>query len=411
MRSKKRFFANCIMAIACGFLCCGAVSHAEDDVDIDELRERISERENELGDMQSEKNELVAGRTNIRQVINGLQSSKQEMSEYVTALDEQVMVIQGKIDDLNLQIEQKEAEIEETMAELMESERIQQEQYDAMKLRIRFMYEQGDAMYAELLFSASSFSDMLNKAEYIQSLSDYDRRKLDEYTLIVQEVQLTKELLESEEEILEETRQTAEAEQEDLNTLIAEKEAQIAEFQAQISDQEQIAAAYDAEIAEQNRLIAEIEAQIAEDKETLANAERPQYNGGAFVFPAPSYTRVSSEFGYRIHPIFHTRKLHSGIDLAAPGGSPILAAADGKVVAASYSSSMGNYVMIDHGGGLITIYMHASALYVSKGQNVSAGDKIAAVGSTGNSTGNHLHFTVRLNGEYQDPRGYLTFPR
>jgi len=399
------------MAIACGFLCCGAVSHAEDDVDIDELRERISERENELGDMQSEKNELVAGRTNIRQVINGLQSSKQEMSEYVTALDEQVMVIQGKIDDLNLQIEQKEAEIEETMAELMESERIQQEQYDAMKLRIRFMYEQGDAMYAELLFSASSFSDMLNKAEYIQSLSDYDRRKLDEYTLIVQEVQLTKELLESEEEILEETRQTAEAEQEDLNTLIAEKEAQIAEFQAQISDQEQIAAAYDAEIAEQNRLIAEIEAQIAEDKETLANAERPQYNGGAFVFPAPSYTRVSSEFGYRIHPIFHTRKLHSGIDLAAPGGSPILAAADGKVVAASYSSSMGNYVMIDHGGGLITIYMHASALYVSKGQNVSAGDKIAAVGSTGNSTGNHLHFTVRLNGEYQDPRGYLTFPR
>ncbi len=392
------------------FLCCSTVSHADNDVDIDELKERISERENELGDMQSEKNELLAGRTNIRQVINGLESSKQEMAEYVTALDEQVVLIQGKIDDLNLQITAKEAEIEETYAELLESERVQQEQYDAMKLRIRFMYEQGDALYAELLFSATSFSDMLNKAEYIQSLSDYDRRKLDEYTLIVQEVQLTKELLESEEEILEETRQAAEAEQEDLNTLIAEKEAQIAEFQAQIADQEEIAAAYDAEIAEQNRLIAEIEAQIAEDKETLEAAQRVQYNGGAFVFPAPQYKRVSSEFGYRIHPIFHTNRLHNGIDLAAPGGSPILAAADGKVVAAAYSSSMGNYVMIDHGGGLITIYMHASALYVSKGQMVSAGDKIAAVGSTGNSTGNHLHFTVRLNGEYQNPRDYLVFP-
>lgn len=410
MRIRKRLHGVYLLAVFMVFLCCTTVSHADNDVDIDELRERISEREDELGDMQSEKNELMAGRTNIRQVINGLESSKQEMSEYVTALDEQVGLIQAKIDDLNVQITAKEAEIEETYAELLESERIQQEQYDAMKLRIRFMYEQGDALYAELLFSASSFSDMLNKAEYIQSLSDYDRRKLDEYTLIVQEVQLTKELLESEEEVLEETRQAAEAEQEDLNTLIAEKEAQIAEFQAQIADQEEIAAAYDAEIAEQNRLIAEIEAQIAEDKEALEAAQRPQYNGGAFVFPAPQYKRVSSEFGYRIHPIFHTNRLHNGIDLAAPGGSPILAAADGKVVAAAYSSSMGNYVMIDHGGGLITIYMHASALYVSKGQMVSAGDKIAAVGSTGNSTGNHLHFTVRLNGEYQNPRNYLVFP-
>lgn len=94
--------------------------------------------------------------------------------------------------------------------------------------------------------------------------------------------------------------------------------------------------------------------------------------------------------------------------MAAPGGSPILAAYDGKVVAATYSTTMGNYIMIDHGDSLYTIYMHASALYVSNGQEVKRGDKIAAVGSTGRSTGNHLHFSVRLNGEYQSPWNYIS---
>ncbi|OQA22580.1 MAG: Murein DD-endopeptidase MepM [Firmicutes bacterium ADurb.Bin354] len=108
-----------------------------------------------------------------------------------------------------------------------------------------------------------------------------------------------------------------------------------------------------------------------------------------------------------MHPTLKVQKFHNGVDLAAPGGSPILAAYDGKVVAAAYSSSMGNYIMIDHGDGLYTIYMHASALYVSKGQTVSKAQKIAAVGSTGRSTGNHLHFGVRLNGNYVDPMGYL----
>ena len=108
-----------------------------------------------------------------------------------------------------------------------------------------------------------------------------------------------------------------------------------------------------------------------------------------------------------MHPTLKVEKFHNGLDMAAPGGSPILAAYNGKVVAADYSSSMGNYIMIDHGGGLYTIYMHASALYVSKGKEVSKGEKIAAVGSTGRSTGNHLHFGVRLNGQYVNPRNYL----
>ena len=122
-----------------------------------------------------------------------------------------------------------------------------------------------------------------------------------------------------------------------------------------------------------------------------------------------SYKYVSSKFGYRIHPVYGTQKFHSGVDLAAPAGTAIYAAASGVVAGAGYNSSMGNYVMINHGSGLYTVYMHASALYVSEGDVVSAGQTIAAVGSTGVSTGNHLHFSVRLNGNYVDPNDYIYF--
>ena len=139
----------------------------------------------------------------------------------------------------------------------------------------------------------------------------------------------------------------------------------------------------------------------------LAEANRRVYGGGQFVWPAPNYTRISDDYGMRMHPTLGVEKFHNGIDLAAPSGSPILAAYDGDVVGAGYSSTMGNYLMIDHGDGLLTIYMHASKLYVSTGAAVSKGQKIAAVGSTGRSTGPHLHFGVRLNGNYVSPWKYL----
>ena len=167
-------------------------------------------------------------------------------------------------------------------------------------------------------------------------------------------------------------------------------------------------AEYEAMIAAEQAEIAALEEALKADKDALAAATSVSYyTSGQFVWPAPSYTRISSEFGWRTHPIFGTQKFHSGLDMAAPGGSPILAACEGTVTAAGYSSSMGNYIYVDHGGGLSTVYMHASAIYVSKGDHVTAGQQIGAVGSTGWSTGNHLHFSVRLNGEYVNPWNYL----
>ncbi len=379
-----------------------------DDRTVGELQQSINDKESKINNLESQKAELAAGRSDIQKVVNNLRSQKNEMSAYVTQLDAEVTQLQESIDDLNSQCEAKELEIAEAEEELAEAEQVADEQYEAMKKRIQFMYERGDSFVIEMLISADSFGDMLNKAEYIEDLSAYDRKMLDEYRLVIKNVELSREVLEEEKEVLEETKLAAEAKQDDLNVLIDEKEQQITAFNSDIATNEAAIAEYDAEIAEQNSIIKALEAQVAAEKQAIEEANRKTYyTGGAFAWPAPSYTRISSEFGWRVHPTLGVNKFHNGLDMAAPGGSPILAACDGKVVAAGYSSSMGNYIMIDHGAGLITIYMHASALYVSKGTEVTKGQKIAAVGTTGRSTGNHLHFGVRLNGEYVSPWNYL----
>lgn len=380
---------------------------ADNDEYIDSLRQSINEKEGELDELENQKASLQNGRSNLQSIVNGLQSEKQEMANYVQALDLQVQSIQNNIDSLNELIAAKEAQIQETQEELEAAEQTATAQYEAMKERIRFMYEQGDSMYLEMLMGADSFADMLNKADYIEQLSAYDRRKLEEYLLVVEYTQLCKEELLSEQELLDEAKVAAEAEQDNLNALIDEKEVQITAYETDIATKEAAIREYDAEIAEQNEVIAALEAQVAAEKAALADATRIRYDGGVFKWPAPSYTRISSEYGWRMHPTLGVEKFHNGVDLAAPGGSPILAAYDGKVVASGYSPSMGNYIMIDHGDTLYTIYMHASALYVSTGDYVTRGQKIAAVGSTGRSTGNHLHFGVRLNGQYVNPMGYL----
>ena len=380
---------------------------ADNDEYIDSLRQSINEKEGELDELENHKASLQNGRSNLQSIVNGLQSEKQEMANYVQALDLQVQSIQNNIDSLNELIAAKEAEIQETQEELEAAEQTATAQYEAMKERIRFMYEQGDSMYLEMLMGADSFADMLNKADYIEQLSAYDRRKLEEYQLVVEYTQLCKEELLSEQELLDEAKVAAEEEQDNLNALIDEKEVQITAYETDIATKEAAIREYDAEIAEQNEIIAALEAQVAAEKAALADATRIRYDGGVFMWPAPSYTRISSPYGWRMHPTLGVEKFHNGVDMAAPGGSPILAAYDGKVVASGYSPSMGNYIMIDHGDTLYTIYMHASALYVSTGDYVTRGQKIAAVGSTGRSTGNHLHFGVRLNGQYVDPMGYL----
>jgi murein DD-endopeptidase MepM/ murein hydrolase activator NlpD len=367
------------------------------------LEDSIKEKEDAISQAKAEREELQKGLSDIKSMVAELEKSKSSLEAYVTQLDQNLMSVEAKIQELKDLIAEKEEEIETTKAELEEAEATEEQQYEEMKTRIKFMYEKGEQFYLDMLLGASSFGDMLNKAEYVEAISAYDRQKLEEYQLNRQLIEACKAELEEEEAVLEDARAATEQEQNNLETLISTKEQEITSYQSDINTQEESIKEYEAYIAEQDSTIKALEQALKE----LTTENSPSYDGGMFQWPAPSYTKISSDYGWRLHPIYNVEKFHNGVDMAAPAGSPILAAYDGVVAAAAYSSSMGNYIYINHGNGLVTIYMHASALYVSAGQTVSKGDKIAAVGTTGNSTGNHLHFGVRLNGSYVSPWNYL----
>lgn len=405
---KKRKPIICVLLCLGIALCIPSQSRA---LSLNEITsDSIKEKESQISNAQTEKQSLQANLSDVKKIKKELEAVKNNLSAYVTQLDGEMERIQENIASLETQIEEKTTQIVQTEAQLNEAIEIENAQYESMKKRIKFMYEKGDDYYLELLFSADSVPDMLNKADYIEQLSAYDRKMLDQYVATTKYVELCKQQLETDKEVLEEAKVDVEKEKEAVEELIGEKERQINSYAYDISNKEQAIKEYEADIAEQNQIIKDLEAAVAAERQAIYDAEHPKitYDGGVFAWPAPSYKRISDDYGERIHPILGTKQFHNGVDMAAPGGSPILAAYNGEVVAASYSSSMGNYIMIDHGNTLYTIYMHASALYVKKGDVVTRGQQIAAVGSTGRSTGNHLHFSVRLNGSYVSPWNYLS---
>ena len=401
--SAKRILITCILIC----VCVGNLGSIKARAEVTE--EGIKQKESQIESARQEREGMKSNLTDLQKVQAELKASKNDLNSYVKKLDESLTGIQQKINELETKITSKEQEIQKTQTELEKTQAEQQAQYEAMKARIKFMYERGDSLYLELLLESGSFAEMLNKAEYVEMLSEYDRNKLNEYINTAKMIELTKEELEQEKETLTDAKADVAVEQANMQTLINDKTAEIGDISANITDKQAAIDEYEASIREQNDTISALEKAVAEEKKQLeAQQKKAQtYDGGMFTWPCPSYTRISDDYGNRIHPILGIQQFHNGIDMAAPGGSPILAAYNGTVVAAAYSTTMGNYVMIDHGDGLYTVYMHASSLSVSTGQTVSKGDQIAAVGATGRATGNHLHFSVRLNGSYVNPWNYL----
>lgn len=373
------------------------IVHAQND------NERLSEIKNQIDATKKERDELKESMTNIKKVRDSLQQNKDDLDNYVEQLDNELDGIHNRIADLDTQITNKRAQIAETEEDLALAIGVQTRQYEAMKERIRFMYESGNTLTIDMLLQSGSFTDMLNKASYIKQLSEYDRMKLDEYIGVVQQVSLTKQALEEEKETLNEAISAQEAEQQNVQTLMTQKAAEIYGISQEIELQEQEIAAYQAMMQERDALLAKLEQEARQIEYRMA------YDGGIFVWPCPNYTYISSDFAPR------WGSFHKGVDMAAPAGVPILAAYNGVVAGCAndgnWNGGMGNYVRINHGSGLATIYMHASAVYVSKGQEVSAGDVIGAVGTTGWSTGNHLHFQVEQNGTAVTPWNYIRDPR
>ena len=367
-----------------------------------------------LKEAQKEKAALEKQLKAAKELINDLKDSKGDVEDKVQELNNELVDISSKITSLENQLADKSTEIADAEAELAQAEADKQKQYDDMKTRIRYMYENSQTTYLEQLLESNSVAEFLNTAEYIAEIQKYDRQKLDEYTENIEYITVAKEQLEQDYADLENMKANVESQKQSVAALMSQKETELAGITSNISDAQEDAKYFEAEIQAQNELIAEIKRIEAEKAAAAAKAaaegkevaDNP-YTGGAFTWPCPSSTRVTSDYGTRVSPTSGASSNHKGIDIGASAGAAIVAAANGTVKAANYSSAAGNYVMIDHGGGLYTVYMHCSSLAVSEGTAVSAGQTIAYVGSTGISTGNHLHFGVSLNGSYVSPWSYL----
>lgn len=388
-----------------------------------------------LSEAQKEKEDLEQELKEAQEMIDNLNSSKDDMEDAVEELDAKLQNISRQISELENQLKEKQESIDATEKELEIAEADRQKQYEDMKLRIQFMYENQSTSALEKLLSAGSIAEFLNNAEYIAEISQYDRNMLLKYEETVENIAKMEDTLKQEISELEAMKQKVEEEQKAVAALVQEKEAKIAETEGEIVDAQQLAEAYEAEIQAQNEIIAQIQAaeeerrrqeeeaqNAAQNNQTNSenetgnnsddnsendNGETEQPTTAAFTWPCPSSRRVTSDYGPRESPTAGASSNHKGIDIGAAYGADIVAAADGTVVFAGYSNSAGNYVTVNHGGGLYTVYMHCSSLVVSKGEKVSRGQVIAKVGSTGISTGNHLHFGVSLNGSYVNPWNYL----
>ena len=354
-----------------------------------------------LQEAQDEKAQLEKALKEAQGTIEDLKDSKGDIESKVTELNQQLIDISARITDLENQLTAKSEDIQETKDELAGAKEREAQQYADMKVRIQFMYENRQTSYLEALLSSRNISEFLNSADYIAQIQSYDRQKLTEYQDTVESIVNLEAQLEQEYTDLEALKSTVESNKATVAAMMRQKESELADISGDIEDAQSDADYYAAEIQAQEELIAAIKR--AEAEKAAAGVEEHPYTGGAFRWPCPSSTRVTSDYGTRVSPMSGASSNHKGIDIGASAGADIIAAADGTVTAASYSSAAGNYVMIDHGGGLYTVYMHASSLLVSPGQTVSAGDVIAKVGSTGISTGSHLHFGVSLKWKLRQP--------
>ena len=370
--------------------------------DIDSAKDKISSLEEE--------------KKKTEETIQELEARKADTESYVKELDGELARLDDELSALDSRIAGKEADIEVTKSQLEEAQKTEEEQYASMKLRIKYMYEKGDTSYLDLLLESGSMSEMLNRAEYIRKISSYDRKKLTEYGEIKEKIADDEEKLEAEHKELLALQEQTKAKQDSVEKLVGEKSRELQKYQNQIAANESQLASYQADIEAQENRIQEIEAELKRQEEEARRKAQEQgeeyktvsIGNISFIWPCPSSSRITSGFGGRSSPTEGASSNHKGIDIGASSGSDIVAAADGTVTISTYSYSAGNYIMINHGGGVSTVYMHCSKLLVSVGETVRKGQVIAKVGSTGYSTGPHLHFGVRLNGAYVNPSQYVS---
>ncbi len=405
------------------------------------LDDKIAAAKTDLEKQQTKKNNLDYQITLTKRKIKVIEEKIVVIKGQISENEKEIAKIEIEIGEKSKEIDKYGADIDATVAEIekkaeeiAELEEQIKENFETFKKRLRAFYMHGNSTILSVLLGADSFSDLLTKAEMIQRIADHDNALLEELTSTKDDVIVKKENLEKEKNNLEVDKEMLEKSQSELKESMAaleEKRVTLKESREELEDEneeltkqtsdlkEQIA-----EIEQQIQDIEELEQQFAEQGEVLKQQAQAvqdeldeiykqmestgEYIGGSMLWPVYGYMKITSEFGWR----FNNTDYHTGFDIGGRNaaneqiyGKPVLAANYGTVTYKGYQENgYGNYIIIDHGGGLTTLYAHMSEVYVKKGDSVDRGQAVGAVGSTGWSTGPHLHFEVRQDGKAYNPR-------
>ncbi len=359
-----------------------------------------------LNQLKKEQSELANKKQKTQKALEENKAKQKTISEEIESLDKTVAEAKARLNEIQSQLDEVNNRLVESEKQLKEATEKKEAQLDSFGNRIKFLHENGSVGYLQIVLGSDSFTDFLSRMQYVNDIMKYDNKLLGE-------------LKESEKLIEQKTNEIAN-DKAQVETLVAEQKEKTAEYNAKLAEKQNTynqykldAAKYEQELASWEKASEEVESLIAKasggssSSSSSSSSGNVTYTGGEFSWPVPGRSYISSGYGYRSRPIGSGREFHTGYDIPAPYGSNIVAAQSGKVIYASYMNGYGYTVMIDHGGGLVTLYGHNSSLVVSKGASVSKGQVIAKAGSTGNSTGNHCHFEVRKNGKHTSPKPYL----
>ena len=355
----------------------------------------------EIDAMREEADDLKSQQKEIQAKLDALEADQANARERKTLLEQQINATQAEINTIAAQIAKYDELIAQKQEELSQAEAEEQAQYELFCERVRYMEEQGEVSYWSILFSSKDFADLLDNAMMVEEIMDYDNQVMDQLIALREQIEEDKAELES----ARQAQQAAKEEQEAAQANLKSQEAEVSALIDQLAAQEDQLEAEEAKLqAAANAADAEI---AAAERELAAQINNVVSESG-FMWPLPGYYNLSSLFAGRIHPITGKPQHHTGIDIPAPSGTDILAAKSGVVTTSTYNNSYGNYVVVSHSDGTSTLYAHMSRRGVSKGEVVSQGQYIGDVGTTGSSTGNHLHLEVRVNGSRVDPTQYFS---